>query len=367
MDDKSQITKSELMFFLLSTVITVGIFQLPYDMVKAAGQDGWIVTAMAVVYPLYIIFISSYIIKKFPNDSLINISKKHLGKILGSLMSFLYLVLFLIILSSGIAGFTNILRTYGVIFLPKEAVIIAIALTMLYLNTLGLKNLGRMGKLTFNLTLIILLISIGTFSEGSLLNLKPVLQDGIVHTIKAVPKGFNRYTGMEMLLLIHPYVKEKEVIKKVAIKSIAIMAIILTFAVFITTYYLGPDIVVKTLWPFSLAIESVNIPVINNARFIFTFISIIAVVKIYASYYHILILGISEIMNIDKKTMPVFFSGFIVILALFYKNEIARRIIMNRIMPYSIGFDALYITFLCLITYIKTKKDKPINSYNTLI
>ena len=72
--------------------------------------------------------------------------------------------------------------------------------------------------------------------------------------------------------------------------SVAIVIVMYVWCVFITTYYLGPDIVNKNYWSFLLVTGSVTITVINNFRYIFMFLwSLIAFKSIsingYASIY----------------------------------------------------------------------------------
>ena len=56
---------------------------------------------------------------------------------------------------------------------------------------------------------------------------------------------------------------------KSSLKSVLITAIIYTWITFITIYFLGIDIIPKILWSVNMVPKTVQIPVINNFKFIF--------------------------------------------------------------------------------------------------
>lgn len=356
MDDKNLLTGGELTFFIIGTILGIGLFQLPYEIVKKVGQDGWIATILGTVYPLYIIAISSYIIKKCPNDNLVVLSKRHFGKFLGSIFSLLYLFEFVTIVSSIVAGFVRILRIYAVGFVPYNNIAIIIIFISIYAVYEGIKNLARMQKLTFYILLVITSVSLGAIKDASILNVMPVLENGIVPCLKATKTTIYPYSGMEVLLLIYPFVKNKKAIYKDAIKSLVICTCFYTWVVFITIYYLGTDIILKSPWPFSLVTESIDFPVISNTRFIFIFLWSIAVFITTADSYYIVSLGLSYITNKDFKNICIFISPIMIYLTTIYKNEIARRKLVQLFMQYGVGFNILYITVLAIFIYMSKSK-----------
>ncbi len=64
-------------------MLGVGILSLPNDVIKIAKQDGWISVLLGAIYPLYMVFIATYLSKNYPKDNMLTLSKKFFGKILG--------------------------------------------------------------------------------------------------------------------------------------------------------------------------------------------------------------------------------------------------------------------------------------------
>jgi spore germination protein len=97
----------------------------------------------------------------------------------------------------------------------------------------------------FYLTLPLFLVPLAALKEGSLLNVMPVFSLGLISILKASKETAYAYTGIEILFLIYPYLRDGKQLKKSGIKSIVITVLIYTWFVFTTIYYLGIEVNVK--------------------------------------------------------------------------------------------------------------------------
>lgn len=357
--------QSDIYYLCMNTVIGIGFFKLSHDIVRMVGQDGWIPNLLGIIYPCYIAFISLYIIKRFPNENIIFIGKKYFGNIIGTILGFLYILEFIMLIPSVTAGFTNVLRVYAVTFLPRINIIICIVAVAWYCSLSGIKNIARMSKLIIIIFLIPIVISIGALKSGNILNLQPVFQCSVKQILQSTFLTTFQYSGIEFLLLIHPYFKNKEKIKKPLFKAIFTLMIIYTWIVFISIYYLGPELVPKSSWPFTLVTESIVVPVINNFRFVFISLWAIVIIKTASNYYYYVCLAVEYNLGIEKKNVAVILFPIIIIIAMFYKNEITRRYTGNIIINSTIIFNMLYLTTIFIITYINDKKTSKITKEST--
>jgi spore germination protein len=87
------------------------------SLVKTAKQDGWICCILGAIYPLYMVFIASYLCKKSPKENILTLSKKCLGKILGTTLNIVFIGFFLLIGSAVASGISTLLKIYMVTFL----------------------------------------------------------------------------------------------------------------------------------------------------------------------------------------------------------------------------------------------------------
>lgn len=352
------LTPNQFMHILSGTMIGIGVLSLPNDVVKNAKQDGWIAAFIGAIYPLYIVIMSLFICKKFPNDNILFVNKKCFGKILGTLLNILLCLYFLLYITAVASGLSNILRTIIIVFLPSTKVLITIIFLGAYTAYKGLKVLGRTNETIFYLTLIMCLIPLVALAKGKVLNLRPILGSGVVNIIKASKESAFAYSGIEIMLLIYPYVSENKKLKKVAIKSIIITALIYTWVVFITIYGLGIDIIPTYIASFPIVVKYIELPVINNFRFIFMIMWALIVFKTISNYYYAIGSILSSLfLKTSYKKICIIIYPLIVFLSTRYVNEAVRRNFLSYIVPKCTIIMMIYILIIVILVYIR-KEDK---------
>ncbi|MGH4141093.1 GerAB/ArcD/ProY family transporter [Clostridium sp.] len=90
------LTSTQLFFILIGCIIGMGVTSIPVDVVSISHQDGWISTLIGGVYPLYIVLVSGIIIKRRPNNNIMELSKLYFEKIIGNILNLLFMFSFLV-------------------------------------------------------------------------------------------------------------------------------------------------------------------------------------------------------------------------------------------------------------------------------
>lgn len=351
---KNEITYHQFMYIVVGTMIGTGILNLPNQMAKSAGQDGWLSALIGAWYPLYIALMAISISKKFPKDDVFSLCKKIFGKFLGSILSILFTFQFFIEMASVTSGFTNINRVYIVQFLTPIKIIIAILLIGLYGTYQGLKVIGRINEMVFYLMILFLFIPLVALRDGSILNVSPFLGSGIKKIIKGSMNAGFAYTGIEIIFLIYPNMNDKKKLKGAALKSIGIISFIYTYITFMTIYYMGPDVVIKPYWSVMMLNETINLPFINSFRFIFMFLWGIIIFKTVINLYYSFTYGLSNFLiklKVDKICFLVY--PFAVYIVYKYGNEVIRREIIRKLSPLMSIFNLVFTTLLAVIVHFK--------------
>ena len=163
---QSYLTVSQFALIIFGSIVGVGILSLPNGVVKEAHQDGWISTLIGGIYPLYVVIIARYISKKFPNDSILILSKKYFGRILGSIFNLIFATYFIFIASMIASYYTNLMRNYIVGFLTPFKIIAILFICIIYAASRGLKVIGRISEISFYLTIILLLSPIPALRDS---------------------------------------------------------------------------------------------------------------------------------------------------------------------------------------------------------
>ena len=316
MDKDIYITPSQLTFVLVGGMISIGALTIPLDVVDTAGQDGWIACILGSIYPLYIIFIAQYLHKKCPKENILTLSNKYLGKFLGTVLNLIFVLFFLLMVTEVSAGMTNVLMIYMTPFLTRYKILMTMLLAPAFVAYKGIKVVGRTCEIIFYLTVLVFFIPIAALKEGSILNIMPVFGSGIINIVKCTKDTMLAYSGIEIIFLLYPFIKDNKKLKKSGIISIIIVGIIYTWHVFISIFYLGIDIIPKFLWPVVTVTEAITIPIINSFRYIYMSLYTISIIKCIATFYYTVAFGFSEMTKVANTKVLCYFNisvGFLFI------------------------------------------------------
>ena len=354
-DKNIMLNNNEFLFTIIGAIMGISVLSIPNTAVLDAKQDGWIAAIMGSIYPFYVVFIASIIIRKYPETNIIELSKKYLGKIFGNILNIIFMAQFIyyavLVISQGI----HILITYAVWFMTPLKISLLMALLVVYGVTKGLKVLARINTLAFVFMSIVMMATLVAFRYGSFLNVRPVFGAGVGNIIKGSIDTAFAYANMELILVIHPYVKNKDKVIKLALISAAIITLYYTWSVFSTTLYFGPDIAPKSLWPFYFVTESVKIPVINNFRLVLMLIWPLIIYKSIATEYFMSTSIMDTVTGINYRKWCIFFFPLILFLPLAFQNEVSRRDFSEMVTPWITVFNLLYITLIALLVVIRNK------------
>jgi spore germination protein (amino acid permease) len=351
------LTTNELIFTLIGCIIGAGILSLPNSVVAQAKQDGWISTAVGGIYPLYVVLVGGIIIKRFPDKTIMDVSTLYLGQLLGNFLNFLFMAQFLLYVVGVIGAANSILRVYAVWFMTPFKISLVLVILVIYACSKDLKTIAKINVLMFFILVLIILSLAMALKYGTLLNVQPIFGAGLSKIFKASIESAFAYGNMEILFVLHPFVKNKNTIIRAALIATGIITVIYTWTVFTTIFYLGPDIVPKSLWPFFYVSESIKIPAITSFRFIYMALWTLLIFKTATSQYYASTAIFNTLFKkINKKYICFLLSPLIFLLPLLFQNEVARRDFFTKVMPWVTLFNLFYITLISILIAITKKK-----------
>ncbi|KYH34959.1 spore germination protein YndE [Clostridium tepidiprofundi DSM 19306] len=354
-DKKSLLSTNQLTFLLTGFTLGPGFLRLPNVVVKEAGQDAWISGIVALIYPLYVVLISSYIAKKHPKENILTLSRRYFGNIIGNILNIIFMLQFVLYTSTIASEFIRILEVYIVAFLtPIKICIVGVTLA-LYAAYKGLKVLGKISELISYILIFIIIFSVAACKYGDTLNLQPVFGTRIIDILNGIKSTCYCYTGFESILLFYSSLYDVSTVKKAGLRAVLIAGSIWIWTIFITIYYLGIDIIPKSYWSFIMVFESIHIPVINNFRYVVMFAWILIIIRILSNYYFSSAFIINNMTGIDIKRVCLIMYPLFLYLPIKFKDNILREKILNFAVPRFVIFNILLITLLALIIFIKSK------------
>jgi spore germination protein (amino acid permease) len=348
------LTPSEFTLTLVSSMLGVGVLYIPNGLIKYAKQDAWISCIVGAIYPLYMLFIAKYLSSKFPEENLLDLSKRLFGKFFGNILNLIFVIFFIFVLSSEISGFANVYNTYVTNFLSTYKIISVTLLAVVYIALKGIKPLSRLNTIVFFLTILLMFLPSGALIKGTILNIMPVFDASITDILQASRETAFFYTGFEVIFLIYPFVEKKQNLFKYGLLGILFLMLLYVWIVFLTIYYLGIEISPKYLWPVLGLTDAINIPIITSFRFIFMSLWALIIFKCMSTYYYSIIQGISQIWTkVSKEKITVVLYPFILILALGYGNTVNRKDITGKLIPIFVLYNLFFITITAFVVKMK--------------
>lgn len=351
------LTPNQMCYLLLGIMVNEGVLSIPNAVVKFARQDGWISVIIGAIYPIYMVFIAIYISRKFPQDNILTISKKYFGNAFGNILNLLFSILFIFYLATSSTGISNFLRAYILVFLSPIQFLSIYLLIAAYTAYKDLKVLGRLSETIFYIFIFIALVPLASLNVGSLLNIRPVFGSGFTNILRGGEHSAYSYGCIEILFLIYPFINDRCKLKSSAIKSVLITCSFYTWITFMTIYYLGINIIPKTIWSTVFVAENLTLPFISNFRYILLFLWILVTLKATALCYYASVFIINDTLRkVTVKELYFYTYPIFVYLSLKLGNEASRIKILYYILPIITIFSLAYVSILALLIFIK--KDK---------
>ncbi|MFL0196616.1 GerAB/ArcD/ProY family transporter [Clostridium sp. WILCCON 0269] len=358
------LTSSQLIFILKSAIVGIELMHLPNSIIKFAKQDSWISCILATVYPLYMVIMASYLCKKFPKDNILKLSKKCFGNFLGSILNIIFISFFLFVLTSSFSEYANLFRVYSTSFLKPYQILLAALIPIGYIAYKGIKPLGRLAEVGFYLTVGLVVIPIAVLAYGSFLNLMPVFGSGLSGILKGSRETAFAISGMEIILIIYPFLQDNKKLLKCGIVATAIVGFIYVWAVFATIYYLGIETSPKYLWPILTLADSINIPIVNSFRFIFISLWSLVEFKCLAIYYFAVSYSLNQtVKKIPAEAFVVILYPVIIIITMLYGNPTTRGGYTYKLIIVYVIFNLIYVSAVAILIHFKKHGADKSNSH----
>ncbi|SHK15220.1 spore germination protein KB [Anaerobranca californiensis DSM 14826] len=307
------ISPRQFAFILIGFLIGSASLFIPESI---AGRDAWIATLAAGFLGFLPLIFIIQLNKKFKGLTIIQYSQLCLGKFLGKILGFLFLVniffvstlivedLVLLFNISIIPGTPEIILRLGLVFL------------VIYALFSGIESIARLTELyILPLIFLLLILPLLTIQEVDFSLLRPVLADGLKPIIAGTVVALTfPFAEVAMLAMILPTVREKKNSAKIFYLAYLISMILLVIRTILGISIFSADLAKKMLLPTYQMFRLVNIgEFFNRVEAFFIFIWVLGFfTKLLATYYGI-ILGLSQIFQLNNKNSLIIPLGILII------------------------------------------------------
>ncbi|MCM1990915.1 GerAB/ArcD/ProY family transporter [Oceanirhabdus seepicola] len=289
--------------FILMVLLPYGtaiLFYLGAD----TKQDAWIAMLLYSLGGIILQLIYTTLYYKYPQDTLVTYLPKIYGKILGNILSVIYLSYFAYIGARNIRDFLEITKITQLSMTPMIYIGILFIVVVIFSVNKGLKTIAGTAQLFFILIIFVplliwvLLLLMGNVMDSS--NLRPILQDGIVSVIK---KGWPLisfpYGETILFTMIYPFVSNGKKIRKVAILSIVFEGIILSLSTMLLIVVLGVPQATKALCPLFDVVQRIDLKdFLTRLDVLFVLLLMIGGFFKVTLFMYVAVIGTIQITNI---------------------------------------------------------------------
>ncbi|MBV4440851.1 GerAB/ArcD/ProY family transporter [Clostridium tyrobutyricum] len=240
-------------FFVIMILFQYGSVVL-YFLSSDARQDIWI---SYLVYSLVgiliqIMYIALY--EKYPNDTLITYLPKIYGKFIGNVLGLIYICYFIYVASIIFREFIDLASVTALRYTPKIIYASLAAFIIIYATRCGIETIVSMAQMYIIILIVIKVVSflliLLTPNAFDLSNLEPILDNGIIKTLKSSWLIIMAPYGETIVFtMLYPLVVESKKIKKFAIIAIILEGVILAFNNILFICTLGVNFAINSNFP----------------------------------------------------------------------------------------------------------------------
>lgn len=346
-----KIRKLEAIFLILIIMINKLLLDMPKDIIEHTKTGAPINIIFTCILALIIAILICKLLKKFPNEDIIDISEYIGKKPLKIIVGILFETLFTIIIITTLYQFSNMLQKIYFPTTPITFILLIFLIAIGFSNKVGFKSLIKTNTIVVILTLASLIVILaGTIKNIDLNRLYPILGTDLRTTFIKGSENIFAYSGLLYLFLILPFLKNKNDFKQISILSITISGIYLLFIV-ITLLSLFPFITqINGIMPMYLLTRNIEFGnFIQRTDAIFIFLWILSIF----SYLSISLMFMKNILKkltmcSNSSTCTYSFLGIFLGLIILFENQAIFQFLERIVYKYLL----LALLGICLLILI---------------
>ncbi|MGM0920439.1 MAG: GerAB/ArcD/ProY family transporter [Bacillota bacterium] len=354
------ITKFQLFFLLIQSQIGIGLLSLPNVVQASAKGDGWLSTLVAGGFIQLILIMYWLLLKRFPNTSYPQITKRILGSYLGKLVNLIIYIYFILTCSLSTLLFVKIINNWLLPLTPSWILGFMIIASSIYLAISDLRIIARFYVLTSLLIIFLILTSLLTFTlPKDFQFILPIGETGMKNILLGSNNSLYSMIGFEQLLLIYPFVLQRErgVLKTVSYANV-FTTCFYTYFTFICLINFSPKQIQQIREPVIYLFRGLSYDMIERLDLIILSIWTVSMTTTVIIYLFLA----SKTINQSKKSHAkiVFINGLLVFLITLFPYEENMIKQMNKYLSYLTYGVIIFLPFvlLCLSLLLGKKEIK---------
>lgn len=246
---------------IVVTIIGVGIFSYPREITERINNDGWIATILAGFIFLFVTYIIYSTIKINDFRPFSEIIKDNFGNFLGSIILIFFSIYVITLIAIQMRVFVEVVKKYLLYRTPVEFLLMVTILAGAYVIRAGFNNIVRFNEIAYMIMIIpLVLVFFILLKQADFTNILPIMRSDIRQYPVAIYESLLPFTGIEIMYLILPIMKQRREMKKTAYKAIIITTIFYTIITILCIAVLTTSETKIMRWPTIVMVTSIDLP-----------------------------------------------------------------------------------------------------------
>ncbi|WP_010281234.1 GerAB/ArcD/ProY family transporter [Bacillus timonensis] len=331
-----------------------------------AKQDAWLSILLGIIGGMSLFMLYYRLYQFYPNQLPTEYAQIILGKLVGKIFAFLYLLYFTYLAARVLRDFGVMLVTFAYSETPLFIVNALLMMVVVYGVRKGIEVLGRTGEILFVIMYLLAITGFILIVVSGLIdfnNLKPILENGISPVIKATLTQvlFFPFGEVVVFAMIFPYLNNPRKAKIAGLFSIGLSGVNLALVMLINVSVLGVNLTSRAPFPLLATIQMIQVAEFIERLDIFFMLALIigGFFKIGIFFYAV-VSGIANLFKIENHTRLCFPTGLVVILlSITMASSFPEHLQEGyKLVPWilHLPFQIIIPIALLLIAYIRKRK-----------
>jgi len=261
MRDNDKISGYQVMVFVINTILGAGLISLPAMATESAKNDGWLLVLFAglinIPLALFICFAGS----KCRERGLFGTLSGAFGKIPSAILLLPFIAYMIVGTAMESRMFSESVKIFLLQRTPIEFIITPMILLAIILARAGIEPICRFFEIIFPLTAFLIFLCILVASRNvDLSNLLPFFSTHPSDFIKGLISTTFSYEGLQLLLILYPYIKRPKGTVKYSIIGLVCIIFINVVGTLQCIIKFGSEETTRMLYPIIDLIKVSEIP-----------------------------------------------------------------------------------------------------------
>ncbi|WP_179151914.1 GerAB/ArcD/ProY family transporter [Oceanobacillus senegalensis] len=365
MIEKGRISAMQMGILIYPTIMATAILLVPAISHKYAEQDMWLSPIWASFAGFISVILAVQLNRRFPELTFIQYTEKIIGRILGKLIGFAY-VLFLFHING------LIVREYSEFvvgnFLPNTPltiVLVSMVLVCAFAVRGGLEVMARSAQIFVPIVIFLfvglLILLISELEPGYLL---PFLEKGMGRSLMGAIVPASWFLEFFLISFMLPFLSDRKKGMKSGMVTVIIVALTMVVTNLITMFLFG-NLTDRFTYPVMEAIRYISVAdFFEHLESIVMAIWVAGTFVKIAVFYYAIAIGTAQLLNLSDYRPIIFPIGFLLVLMGIWSASTLQELesFLSTIFPfYAIVFFTLLPTILLILAIIRKKSEKPTN------